>query len=238
MAKYCYCCGKKVKWLDSDLTNGKICDDCFEIAKSKDKNITRFNISNYHGEYIKTLVNNGHTYYGEKMGQSKYQKAAEKGEKVSAVALRVFIGAVILLVIIGLSNETDEFIHNLKTGNFNETETTTVEKKFEEKNLSPDEYISKFKNGKPKNSSETVDALFRRNYGTPRYKYEEENGEKYVLVRADSTSRCETVTFYFRITGNEFVPVKCILRDQVQFKDNYLGEESARLILNTIFKNN
>lgn len=238
MYRICYCCGRKVKWLDSDLSDGRICDECFEIAKSKDKKITRFNISNYRGEYIKTLVNSEHTYYGEKMGQSKYQKVTETRGKVSAVVLKVLIGAFILLIIIGLYNESYEFIHKLKTDGFEGTKTTAVENKIVERNLSPDEYITKLKNGTPQNTSETVDELFRRNYGIPRYKYEEENGEKYVLIRADSNSRCETVTFYFRLTGNEFIPVKCILHDQVQFKDNYLGEESTRLILSTIFINN
>ena len=53
MAKYCFCCGKKVKWIDFDLVNGKLCDECYDAAKAKDKEITIFNITGYRGEYIK-----------------------------------------------------------------------------------------------------------------------------------------------------------------------------------------
>ena len=104
-------------------------------------------------------------------------------------------------------------------------------------NYSPEEHITRFKNATTPNASGTVDELFRRNYGIPAYKYEEENGKIYVLVKASSTAVCETITFYFRIDGNKYVPERSILYDQVKFKENYLGKDATDLILDTIFQN-
>ena len=57
MGKTCFCCGKDVKFLDSDLQNGKICDECFEKALKENGNLTRFNITKYSGEEICAIIN-------------------------------------------------------------------------------------------------------------------------------------------------------------------------------------
>lgn len=66
MENTCLCCGKKIDGISWDLTNGCICDDCYEEAKRCSGKITHRNIRLYSGEEIKNIissVNNGEKVY-------------------------------------------------------------------------------------------------------------------------------------------------------------------------------
>lgn len=107
MRKTCFCCGKEVKFLDSDLQNGKICDDCFEKAVKEDGTLTRFNIDKYSGEEICAIINQDKEALAHPENfsplESKTEKISQMGEAVSWFmikwALIVFIALVIIILI-------------------------------------------------------------------------------------------------------------------------------------------
>ena len=108
MGKTCFYCGKKVKFLDFDLQNGKLCDECFKKASKEDGNITPFNISKYSGEEICAIINHDEEALAHPENfaphESKAEKLAKKGEKVSLATEKVISLIAILLAILLITN--------------------------------------------------------------------------------------------------------------------------------------
>lgn len=109
MGKTCFCCGKEVKFLDSDLQNGKICDDCFEKALKWDGRLSRFNIDKYSGEEICAMIRQDEEALSHPENfaphVSKTDKMVEAGHKAHAFlfkwAMIVFVALLIILLIYG-----------------------------------------------------------------------------------------------------------------------------------------
>lgn len=107
MGKTCFCCGKEVKFLDSDLQNGKICDECFEKASKEDGNISRFNIDKYSGEEICAIINQDQEALAHPENfaphESKADKLAKKGEAATFFLMKwaaiVTVSLIILVLI-------------------------------------------------------------------------------------------------------------------------------------------
>lgn len=161
--------------------------------------------------------------------------AKEKSKHTSSIRGKLFLFILIVVMLFAIHKHFNSNQRN------EAEENTTSQAEIVDKNLSDDEYISLLKDLKPSGSTLTVDELFRKNYGIPQYKFTTENGEKYVLTRANSYAVCETLTFYFKITeytnNTAFQPIKCIITDQVQMRDTELNQKNTENLLKTIFKN-
>ncbi len=107
MAKTCFCCGKKAGFIDSDLQNGKICDDCFDKALKENGNLTRFNISKYSGEEITAIINQDKEAlaHPENFAPhiSKAEKSAKQAEAVQAKMVEwalLAVGVIVAIIVI------------------------------------------------------------------------------------------------------------------------------------------
>ncbi len=106
MGKTCFCCGKEVKFLDSDLQNGKICDECFEKALKEDGKITRFNITKYSGEEICAIIKQDKEALAHPENfaphESKAEKIANMGDKATGFCIKWALIITAALIILGL----------------------------------------------------------------------------------------------------------------------------------------
>lgn len=106
MGKTCFCCGKEVKFLDSDLQNGKICDECFEKALKEDGKITRFNITKYSGEEICAIIKQDKEALAHPENfaphESKAEKIVKMGDKATGFCIKWALIITAALIIFGL----------------------------------------------------------------------------------------------------------------------------------------
>ena len=109
MAKTCFCCGKKVKFLDLDLQNGKICDDCYQNALKWDGRLSYFNISKYSGEEICAMIRQDEETLSNPENFAPHESKADKmvaaGNKAYAFvfkwAMIIFAALLIIVLICG-----------------------------------------------------------------------------------------------------------------------------------------
>ena len=106
MGKTCFCCGKAVKFIDLDLRNGKICDDCYNKALKWDGRLNYFNIDKYSGEEILAMINQDEEALSHPENfaphESKADKIADTGDKIHGFIVKWAIIFTIALIIIGL----------------------------------------------------------------------------------------------------------------------------------------
>lgn len=106
MGKTCFCCGKEVKFLDLDLQNGKICDDCFQKALKWDRRLTYFNINKYSGEEICAMIRQDEEALSHPENfaphESKADKMAAAGNRATAFVFKwaMIIFAALLIIIL------------------------------------------------------------------------------------------------------------------------------------------
>ena len=105
MGKTCFCCGKEVKFLDADLQNGKLCDDCFQKALKWDGRLSYFNINKYSGEEICAMIRQDEEALSNPENFaphiSKADKMAEAGHNAHAFLFKwaMIIFAALLIII-------------------------------------------------------------------------------------------------------------------------------------------
>ena len=109
MGKTCFCCGKEVKFLDLDLQNGKICDECYQKALKYDGRLSYFNISKYSGEEILAMIRQDEEALSHPENFAPHESKADKmiaaGEKATSSFYKwALIIAAVLLIIIFISS--------------------------------------------------------------------------------------------------------------------------------------
>lgn len=81
MGKKCFYCGKPVGFLDADLQNGKLCDDCYWKAVKENGYITRMDISKYSGEEIRALINRDEEALSDSRNFAPHVSNTERAEE-------------------------------------------------------------------------------------------------------------------------------------------------------------
>lgn len=82
------------------------------------------------------------------------------------------------------------------------SEVTTDKTENDEQRVTytPEEYIEMIKNYVPDNCNMSADELIRRNYGSTKYTYHEENGKKYITLNINNDIVFAIFTVEYEIT--------------------------------------
>lgn len=257
MGKVCYCCGKPVKFMDMDLENGKICDECYEAVKKLDKQITCFNIFKYNGVYIKQLLdsqsidksilaeqeqNTKENEISLKNSQSvkikkTFEEESEKANSVLSSVIKLCVGLLVFIALFGISYQLRNTAENLKHPKSDE-KTTYTSNINEDKAISPETAINNLKSAIPANASGTVDELFRQNYGTPRYHTDTDGTNRYVILTAENNICWETLILKYKVANSKtFELVEGTIRSEASFTEHTYGPETINVLLKIIYKN-
>ncbi|MDO4562881.1 MAG: hypothetical protein Q4C12_03505 [Clostridia bacterium] len=257
MGKVCYCCGKPVKFMDMDLQNGKICDECYETATKLDRKITCLNIFKYNGAYIKRLLDsqnidkpvlaecehsaseneiNSQNLQSVKTKKT-FEEESEKANSVLSSVIKLCVCLLVLIILFGLSYQEKNIAKNLKNQKQDE-QTTYISNANEDTNISPEAAINSLKNAIPPNASGTIDELFRQNYGTPKYYTDTDGTNKYVILAAASHTCCETLILKYKVVSSKrFDLVEGTIRSEIDGSDHIYSPEAMGVVLKLIYKN-